>query len=68
MSELASRVYKVSYHARELFALVEAATPDEAVAIAKAHRLTKRLWGRQRPTGVGRGGYLHREAGDGARH
>ena len=32
------RVWNVSYHGGELFALVEAATPDEAVEIAKAHR------------------------------
>lgn len=32
------RIHKVTYHGGELFALVEAVMPDEAVALAKAHR------------------------------
>lgn len=34
-------IFKVEYHAGELFALVEAETPEAAVEIAKAHRLRK---------------------------
>ena len=37
-------LWKVSYHGGEMFALVEAATPDAAVEIAKAHRRAKRVW------------------------
>ncbi len=38
------RVSKVSYHGGSMFALVKAATPEQAVEIAKAHREKKRLW------------------------
>ena len=36
-----SHIWRISYHGGEMFALVEAAMPDEAVEIAKAHRLAK---------------------------
>ena len=39
MSELASRIFKVEYHGGELFALVEAATPEEALDCARALRI-----------------------------
>ena len=45
-------VWRVSYHDGSLFALVEAATPDEAVEIAKAHREAKSLFGGSPPRSV----------------
>lgn len=47
-----TRIWKVSYHAGELFALVEAATLDEAVEIAKAHREAKSTFGGNPPRSV----------------
>ncbi len=36
-----ARIWKVSYHRGALFALVETETPEQAIEIAKAHRLHK---------------------------
>ncbi len=48
-------IFKVSYHGGELFALVVAATPDEAVEIARAHRQAK--FRGTPPTSVGEDNY-----------
>ncbi len=46
------RVWKVSYHGGELFALVEAATSDAAVEIARTHRQAKFRSSGKRPTKI----------------
>lgn len=46
------RIYKMNFHNGELFSLVEAAGPDEAVEIAKAHREAKSLFGGNPPRSV----------------
>ncbi len=45
-------IWKVSYHSGEMFALVEAATPDAAVEIAKAHRIARFRYSGKRPTKI----------------
>ncbi len=46
------RLFRVSYHAGSMCALVKAETPERAVEIAKAHRETKRLWSGKPPQSV----------------